>query len=110
MSNDQSPAESRTPRRHTAGAFDIRNIIGALLTIYGVILLLVHFISGSDNATGGQTQDQANLWTGLVLLVVGITFFVWNAMNPTVVDEDELEQLKEEKREMGAPGAGSTSD
>ncbi len=109
MSNDQTQAEQDAPRRHTAGAFDIRNIIGALLAIYGVILLLVHFISGSDAATSGRTHDQANLWTGLVLLLVGIVFFAWAKMNPTVVDEEEQERLKEEKRQLGTPDSGPTS-
>ncbi len=102
MSNEQTPAANGA-RRHTAGAFDIRNIIGALLTIYGVILLLVHFLQGSSDATRGQTHDMANLWTGLILLIVGIAFFVWAKLNPTIVDEDELET--HEKRELGTPGS-----
>ena len=104
MSNKQTPG-AHGARRHTAGAFDIRNIIGALLAIYGVILLLVHFLQGSSDATRGQTHDMANLWTGLILLVVGIVFFVWAKANPTIVDEDELEREKQEKRELGAPGS-----
>ncbi|WP_068250658.1 hypothetical protein [Janibacter corallicola] len=105
MSNEKTPG-AHGARRHTAGAFDIRNIIGALLAIYGVILLLVHFLQGSSDATRGQTHDMANLWTGLVLLVVGIAFFVWAKVNPTVVDEDELET--QEKRELGTPGSTSS--
>ncbi|NYF98105.1 hypothetical protein [Janibacter cremeus] len=107
MSNDQSGTEGRS-RRHTAGALDVRNIIGALLVIYGVILLLVHFISGSDTATSGPTHEQANLWTGAALLVAGILFFVWTRVRPIVVDEAEQQRLEEEKRELGTPG--STSD
>ena len=53
-----------------AGAFDVRNIIGALLTIYGVILLLVGLFGDADAATTGGVN--ANLWAGLALLVVGL--------------------------------------
>lgn len=105
MSTDRTPSEG--PRRHTAGIFDVRNIIGALLAIYGIILLLVHLLGCDDSATGGPAHDQANLWTGAVLLVCGLAFFAWTKLNPTVVDEDEQERLTEEKRELGTPGSGS---
>lgn len=108
MSDDQTHPDEGGPRRHTAGLFDVRNIIGALLAIYGVILLLVHVIGGDTSATSGQAHDQANLWTGASLLLVGIVFFVWAKVRPTVVDEAEQEQLKAEKRELGTPG--STTD
>lgn len=114
MSDDPRPQDDPRPgdnprreggaRRHTAGIFDVRNIIGALLAIYGVVLLLVHFLGGDDSATSGQAHEQANLWTGAALLLVGIIFFVWAKVRPTVVDEDEQERLKAEKRELGTPG------
>ena len=55
--------EKTTQPKKTAGAFDIRNIIGSLLGIYGVILLLVGiFGDAEEQKTGGVN---ANLWTGL---------------------------------------------
>lgn len=108
MSDDQTRPTEGGPRRHTAGIFDVRNIIGALLAIYGAILLLVHFIGGDTSASSGQAHEQANLWTGAALLLVGIMFFVWAKVRPTVVDEAEQERLKVEKRELGTPG--STAD
>ena len=107
MSTDRTPSEGESPRRHTAGIFDVRNIIGALLAIYGIILLLVHVFGGDDSATGGPTHDQANLWTGVALLASGLIFFAWTKVRPTVVDEDEQERLKDEKRELGTPGSSS---
>ena len=72
--------------RHTAGAFDIRNIIGLLLGIYGLILLLAGLFGGSgdDAKTGGVN---ANLWTGVALLVVGAAFLAWARAKPIVVPE-----------------------
>lgn len=112
MSTDRTPSEGESPRRHTAGIFDVRNIIGALLAIYGVILLLVHLFGGDDSATGGPTHDQANLWTGAALLLAGLIFFAWTKLRPIVVDEAEQERLTQEKRELGTPGStsGSASD
>jgi len=56
--------------QHSAGAFDIRNVIGLLLTIYGVILTLMGlFADPETEKTGGPN---ANLWAGVALLVVGL--------------------------------------
>jgi hypothetical protein len=69
--------------KKTAGAFDVRTIIGALLSIYGVILLLMGiFGDTAEERTGGVN---ANLWAGLALLVVGVGFLVWVRVRPIVV-------------------------
>ena len=61
--------------KKTAGIFDIRNIIGALLTIYGVILTLMGlFADPETEKTGGSN---ANLVAGILLLIIGIGFMVW---------------------------------
>lgn len=82
--------------KHTAGAFDIRNIIGLLLTIYGVILTLMGLFADPEKAKTGGIN--ANLWAGLALLVVGLGFIAWSRLKPVVVPEeipppaDELER------------------
>ena len=76
---------SNTTEKHLAGALDVRNIIGALLTIYGVILTLMGiFADTAEEKTGGVN---ANLYAGLGLLVVGIGFVVWARVRPVVVPE-----------------------
>ena len=73
-------------RGHRAGIFDIRNIIGALLAVDGVILLLVGiFGDPEEDKTGGVN---ANLWAGLSLLVVGAVFLAWAKLRPVVVPDD----------------------
>lgn len=75
----------RPDRRHTAGALDIRNIIGGLLATYGVILLVVGLVGDAEtDKTGGVN---ANAWAGLALLVVGAGFLVWARLRPIVVPE-----------------------
>lgn len=69
--------------KKTAGAFDIRSIIGALLGIYGVVLIIV-FAVGGDSARGNNDD---NLWTGIVLLAVGLVFLGWARLRPIVVRE-----------------------
>ena len=77
---DPAPASRR---RHQAGVLDIRNIIGGLLGAYGVILLVTGLLGDPEtDKTGGVN---ANLWAGLVLLVVGLGFIAWARLKPLLV-------------------------
>jgi hypothetical protein len=78
----------------TAGIFDIRNVIGGLLGVYGVILTLMGIFGDEE---GDKTGDvNANLWAGLILLVVGIIFLVWAWLRPVVVDEEAVAEARHE--------------
>jgi hypothetical protein len=72
--------------RHTAGAFDIRNFIGALLGLYGVILTLMGLLG--DKALDKTGGVNANLYAGIGLLVVSAVFIVWARLKPIVVPDD----------------------
>ncbi len=77
---------TRTTGQHTAGLLDIRNIIGALLGLYGVILTLLGILADpQDEKTGGVN---ANLWAGIALLVAGSIFIAWAKLRPVVVPDD----------------------
>ncbi|MDK8583705.1 hypothetical protein QP917_04505 [Corynebacterium pseudodiphtheriticum] len=78
-------------RSHTAGAFDIRNVIGALLGLYGLILLLSFLFldPGVDAATGAAKDSSYNLWTGVAMLIAAGVFFWWTKANPIKIDEAE---------------------
>lgn len=69
--------------KKTAGAFDIRSVIGALLGVYGVILTLMGIFGDPETEKTGGVN--ANLWAGLALLVVGGCFLLWARLRPTVV-------------------------
>ena len=78
-----TPREAPEGGTRTAGALDIRNIIGGLLSIYGVILLFMGiFADAETEKTGGVN---ANLWAGIALLVVGAGFLAWARLRPVVV-------------------------
>ena len=71
--------------RKTAGLFDIRNFIGGLLGIYGVVLTAMGLFADPElSKTGGVN---ANLWTGLSLLAVAAVFVIWARLRPTIVPE-----------------------
>ena len=86
-----------TPRKPIARIFDIRNIIGALLAIYGALLTLAGLVPSlvrehDDSTAAGNSVDlyvgtDANWWVGLVLLAAAALFIAWAALRPVVVEE-----------------------
>jgi hypothetical protein len=79
-------------RRHTAGAFDVRTIIGGLLGFFGVVLLIMGLVHDSGAEIDKAGGVNANLWTGIALLVVAVGFLLWARLRPVVVDPREIEQ------------------
>lgn len=82
-------------KRHTAGAFDIRNVIGALLGLYGVVLTVLGLASDDSGRKTGDVD--ANLWAGIALLVVAGAFLAWARIRPIVVDEEAVKQSREQR-------------
>src|SRR5262249_17463606 len=76
-----------------AGLFDIRNIIGLLLLVYGVILLIVSF-STPEAEKARADGVNANLWMGIALTIVGLLMIFWAFARPIVIDEEALEAEK----------------
>ncbi len=72
--------------RHTAGAFDIRNFIGGLIGIYGLILTLMGIFGDKAYARTGGVN--ANLWAGIIMLVGAAGFILWARLRPIVVPDD----------------------
>ena len=73
-------------RKHSAGAFDVRNVIAALIGFYGVVLLIMGFVDSeaAEEKTGGL---DANLWTGVGMIVFALAFALWSRLRPVVVEE-----------------------
>jgi hypothetical protein len=71
-----------------ARLFDLRMIIGALFCLYGVMLTITGILDGPA-AIAKAEGVRINLWTGLVMLVIGVIFVVWDLASPEVPTEDE---------------------
>lgn len=85
-------------RKTVSRLFDIRNIIGALLGIYGLLLTIAGLAPGlvasHDDAVGAaNTVDlyvgtDANWWVGLALLAIAAVFVAWAALRPVAIEVD----------------------
>ena len=84
--SEKQTSGKQTSERRTAGALDIRNIIGGLLAGYGVILVLMGIFGDKEYEKTGDVN--ANLWAGLALVVVGGAFLTWAWLRPIVVSAD----------------------
>ncbi len=94
-SPDSTPTSSgSTQTRHQAGWFDIRNVIGLLLLIYGVVLLVLGVFNASDDQLARADGVNANLWAGIGILAVGTFFVTWAKVRPIVVDDAQVERDK----------------
>jgi drug/metabolite transporter (DMT)-like permease len=72
--------------RHSAGAFDIRNVIAALFGFYGIVLIVMGIVADSpaDRARTGDVN--ANLWAGIAMAVVAVVFVVWTRLRPVIIE------------------------
>ena len=98
MSEHTSPTSghgdgSTTPEKaHKAGAFDVRNFIGALLGLYGLILLPTGLFATDEAALAKADGLNVNVWTGVALLVAGAVFIAWARLRPVVVPPEHDQQ------------------
>lgn len=85
-------AENKAP--HRAGLFDIRFIIGALIGLYGVILVVTGFFT-SDAQMEKADGLNINLYAGIGMVLFGVGFGVWARLRPVVVPDDPAEPADE---------------
>ena len=87
----------------TRSLADIRIVIGAVLSIIGLFLLICSaFLNGPEEMA--KTGDvNANLWSGLGLVVIAVLMILWWVADPggeagdeniTGMPEEEIEQSR----------------
>lgn len=79
--------------------FDLRYLIGALFTLYGVVLVVSSFFVDDAKADGLDM----NLWLGLGMAVLGIFFLGW-AHTRTLHVEGESALARAEHEARDRPG------
>ncbi|KGM18612.1 hypothetical protein [Corynebacterium auriscanis] len=82
-------------------AFDIRNVIGGLLGLYGLILVVSYFFldPGIDASTGQPKDEVYNLYAGIAMVVVAVVFFVWAKASPVRADQGSADATEDERTE-----------
>jgi hypothetical protein len=66
--------------------FDLRILIGALFTFYGVALIIYGFFTPEADITKAAGVH-INLWLGLGMLALGLLFLLWARLAPVVHEE-----------------------
>jgi hypothetical protein len=79
--NDTSDGSDDAPQSAAAKLFDIRLLIGGLFVLYGVLLTVAGFFT-SDKELRKAGDININLWLGLGMLALGVSFLVWQRLNP----------------------------
>ena len=88
--------------------FDLRNIIGLVLLVYGVICVIMGLLHGSSDRAQASGIS-INLWTGVPLIVLGALFFLWNRRSPRPV-EDLVKTGDEASLAEGLSGSAPVND
>ena len=78
-----------TGEKKAAGAFDVRNVIAALIGFYGVVLVVVGIVDDGEEALAKAGGFNANLWVGLGMVAFALAFGLWARLRPIVVASPE---------------------
>ncbi|MCI2416347.1 hypothetical protein MOQ72_02835 [Saccharopolyspora sp. K220] len=70
--------------RGTAGAFDIRSIIGLLFGIYGLVLIAVGITDGAAEIEKSSGIN-INLYSGIGMLAFAVVLVLWARLRPIAV-------------------------
>jgi hypothetical protein len=70
-----------TPKSAASKLFDIRLMIGALFTLYGLLLTIYSFFTSAKELAKAAGIN-INLWLGLGMLVLGLLFLLWARLAP----------------------------
>ena len=86
-------AADTSGERKAAGAFDVRNVIAALIGLYGVVLVVVGLVDADDEALAKTDGWNANLWVGLAMVAFALLFAAWSRLRPIVVPSPETGEV-----------------
>lgn len=93
-SPEVTPAPTGTPKSKASALFDLRTLIGALFTLYGIVLVVAGFFI-SDRELKKADNININLWLGLGMLALGLFFLAWFRLRPLRVEgpsaQDQLD-------------------
>ena len=83
-----SDESTRGSTGKVARLFDVRRVIGGLFVVYGVVITVAGLLDSEAEISKAQGVN-INLWTGLIMLVLGILFLLWQWWRPLNWDRRE---------------------
>jgi prolipoprotein diacylglyceryltransferase len=79
-------APKDAPKSASSKLFDLRLLIGALFSFYGIVLIIYSFFtSPADIAKSAGIH--INLWLGIGMLLLGVVFLLWARFLPVTHDD-----------------------
>ena len=100
--SDRGSEAPAAATRHTAGAYDVRTVIAGLIGLYGIVLTIMGLVGQSADDRAKTGDWNANLWSGIVMIVVAVVFAVWLKLRPVVVDPVALQKEEDEGTSDGS--------
>ena len=89
MSHHEPTSDELQPKDAPASAasklFDLRVLIGALFTFYGIALTIYGFFTSPEEIAKAAGIN-INLWLGIGMLILGLLFLLWAKVAPVVHD------------------------
>ena len=76
MSDKETVGTGDAPSASSA-LFDLRTVIAILFLVYGVVLTVMGFVSDSPAELAKAGGIDINLWSGIVMIVIGAAFVAW---------------------------------
>ncbi len=99
---DLTPEEARNWR--LAKLFDLRSFIGALMLIFGILVIIPGAVAGRATINKAAGINMA-LWVGGLMLALAAFFLTWIVLRPPPpVTMAELEAARREREEFGTQG------
>jgi xanthine/uracil/vitamin C permease (AzgA family) len=89
-----------------AKLFDLRSFIGALFTIFGVLVTIPGLVASQATINKAAGINLA-LWVGLVMLVMGLFFLAWVLLKPPApITAAEAEATRKAREKFGTDAPG----
>ncbi len=99
---DLTPEEARIWR--LAKLFDLRSFIGALMLIFGILVIIPGF-AASKAAIDKAAGINLALWVGGIMLALAAFFLTWVILKPPPpVTMAEMEAARKAREEFGTQG------
>ena len=96
----ETTEQAQQSKSRAAQLFDVRLVIGALFAVYGIVLLIAG-LTDSKAKIAQAVGVRINLWSGIVMLIVGALFILWSRLRPVEIGavSEEAADLRPDEME-----------